>query len=449
VALPLISLRDATVAHGDGLPPALHGVSLDVHRGDWIAVTGDNGSGKTTLLATLGGVLPLRSGTMERAPSLRVALLLQDPDNQMVSSRVEHELALSVPREIDGVARRARISEAIERFALATLLARNPHRLSGGEKQRLALATVWLESPDVLLLDEPLSFLDREMRERVLTFVREMNASGTAIAWATPGGSDVDLARETIVLSGGRVEYSGKPPRTSRDSAAEPLTSDRGSGAREERLRFDSVSFGYEQGHLIDKLNFRANSGERVHITGRNGSGKSTFLLLAGGALAPSSGRITLSGYPRRVLYLPQSPERLFFAETVSEEIGFGLLRRGASFLGTPQLAEKVLEVVGLEPGASFAARSPFELSFGEMRRVAFAIAVSLDPGLLLLDEPTSCLDAAGRAVLDRVIRRAVAQGATVMIASHEESVPSDGGRVLELRDGALIDAAGPHVHSD
>jgi ABC-type sulfate/molybdate transport systems ATPase subunit len=83
------------------------------------------------------------------------------------------------------------------------------------------------------------------------------------------------------------------------------------------------------------------------------------------------------------------------------------------------------------------------------MRRVAFAIAVSLDPGLLLLDEPTSCLDAAGRAVLDRVIRRAVAQGATVMIASHEEGMPSDGGRVLELRDGALIDAAGPHVHSD
>ncbi|HKW13501.1 MAG TPA: ATP-binding cassette domain-containing protein, partial [Candidatus Krumholzibacteria bacterium] len=86
MALPLISLRDATVAHRDGLPPVIHEVSLDVHRGDWLAIAGDNGSGKTTLLATLGGVLPLRSGSQERTSGVRVALLLQDPDDQLIAS---------------------------------------------------------------------------------------------------------------------------------------------------------------------------------------------------------------------------------------------------------------------------------------------------------------------------------------------------------------------------
>src|SRR5436189_5736712 len=122
LAAPLISLRDATVAHGDGFPPVIHEVSLDVHRGDWIAIAGDNGSGKSTLLATLGGVLPLRTGSQERTSGLRVALLLQDSDDQLVASSVEHELALSIPRDVDAVTRRLRTSASIERFELAAFL---------------------------------------------------------------------------------------------------------------------------------------------------------------------------------------------------------------------------------------------------------------------------------------------------------------------------------------
>jgi energy-coupling factor transporter ATP-binding protein EcfA2 len=100
---PLISLHDASVAHREELPPAIHEITLGVHRGDWIAIAGDNGSGKTTLLAALGGVLPLRAGKMERATPLRVALLLQDPDDQLIASNVESELALSVPLDVDAV----------------------------------------------------------------------------------------------------------------------------------------------------------------------------------------------------------------------------------------------------------------------------------------------------------------------------------------------------------
>ncbi len=419
MASPLISLRDACVAHGDGFPPVLNDISIDVHRGDWIAIVGGNGSGKTTLLAALGGVLPLRSGRMERAPGARAALLLQEPDNQLVASSVARELSLSVPRDVGDAERRARIANAIERFELGGLLERNPHRLSGGEKQRLALATVWLEQPDVLLLDEPLSFLDDEMSERVISFVRGLNADGVAVLWATPGGEDAALARDVIELEDGRARRSGASAAETTPTLQPPRHAGPGTppSRGDSRLRFDSVSFAYDDARVFDNLSLDARAGECVAITGRNGSGKSTLLLLAGGALQPSSGRVVRNTRQHGVLYLPQSPERLFFAATVQEEIAFGLERGGVARVAARERSLAAMEQAALEP-VQFAGRSPFDLSFGEMRRVAFAIAFALQPELLLLDEPASCLDQLGTKRLAALVRDVREAGNTVVVTS-------------------------------
>ena len=458
----MISLHDATVVFSDGAPPALDRVSLTIERGAWIAVVGANGSGKTTLLAAIGGALPLHGGTIDRTGTVRTALLLQEPDNQFVATSVRHELALSVPTDVDDARRRARIEAAIARFELGALLERNPHRLSGGEKQRLALATVWLEDPDVLLLDEPLSYLDAPTRAHVIDFVRELNARGVAILWATPGGDDVSLARDAIILDRGLVTFAGAAanvrdgttsagdpadvarvlspghprhvPRRGGPGSAPPArvpTASAGSGVV---LRFDNVSFGYGDLSVLRDVTLEVRGGECVTVTGRNGSGKSTLLLLAGGALKPTAGRVVRDAGERSVLYLPQSPERLFFAETVLEEICFGLERRGATKAAARERAMDALRHVSLDPDV-FASRSPFHLSAGEMRRVAFAIAMSLEPGLLLLDEPASCLDRAGREVLDEVVYSRLSAGASVVVASHEDA-PNE--RVLTLRDGSL-----------
>ncbi len=439
MAPTLIALRDATVAHAGGFPPVLHEVSLTIHRGDWLAVSGANGSGKTTLLAALAGVLPLRSGQIERAPNLRVALLLQEPDNQLVASSVRQELALSVPRDVADAERRSRIDEAIARFELGALLERNPHRLSGGEKQRLALATVWLENPDVLLLDEPLSYLDRDTRERVIAFVRELNANGVAIVWATPGGEDVALARDVIVLQNGRASGARERVATDRapDGRAERDPSgwtEPGPASARARLLLESVSFSYDNADVLRDLSLSVSPGERVGIEGRNGSGKSTLLLLAGGAIKPTRGRVVRHTGEHGVLYLPQSPERLFFAESVMEEVAFGLERRGVARAEAREKARAALADASLDPDG-FAARSPFELSFGEMRRVAFAIAFALEPQLLLLDEPASCLDEEGRTVLDRLVGISAQRGAGVLVASHEDMRARGFDRIVALGD--------------
>jgi energy-coupling factor transport system ATP-binding protein len=429
---PLISLHDAVVSYEAQPRPALDGVSMEVAAGSWTAVAGANGSGKSTLLAALAGLLPLRAGAMQRG-ARRVAMLMQDPDDQFVASSVARELELSMD---PGEPRRAaRVAEAIERFALATVLQRNPHRLSGGEKQRLAMATVWLEEPDVLLLDEPLAYLDAENRSRVTGFVRELNNAGAAVVWATPG-EDAVLAHEVIVLDGGRACYQGDVAGASlgaSDDAEPPAGAGRPARQADKPCALDmqGVTFAYGDQPVLSGVDMTVGEGECVGVFGPNSSGKSTLLLIAGGALQPGAGRVVRGG--GAALYLPQSPERLFFAETVRDEIAFGLKRRGVAAAEIEGRAAESLGACGLEP-ARFLDRSPFQLSFGEMRRVAFAIAHSLCPALLLLDEPASCLDAAGRSVLRSLVDGRVAVGGAVALASHDMThLQGVGDRIVSL----------------
>jgi energy-coupling factor transport system ATP-binding protein len=275
-----------------------------------------------------------------------------------------------------------------------------------------------------------------------------LNAQGVAVLWATPGGEDVALARDAVLLERGRIVFAGAaadcPPDTgeAENAAASAGGAETGAPRRRpdprerSRLRFEAVSFAYGDAPVLRDVSLEVRAGECVGIAGRNSAGKSTLLLLAGGALKAKSGRVVRETREHGVLYLPQSPERLFFAETVIEEISFGLERRGASREAARERAIAALGEVSLEPGV-FGARSPFQLSLGEMRRVAFAIAASLGPDLLLLDEPASCLDRAGCAVLDALIDARTRAGAAVVVASHD---PAHLGRVCDrlvtIQDG-------------
>lgn len=431
----------------------LDGIQLHVERGRWVALVGANGSGKTTLLSVLASLVEPNEGSIAfdssggRAP--RVALLLQEPDNQLVTSSVRHELALSLPPGIGGEDAARRVAEAESRFELSALSARNPHQLSGGEKQRLALATVWLQDPDVVLLDEPTAFLDEPMTARCVEFVREAHERGATVVWAAPGESELEGADEVVCLDGGAVSFRGAPAEyrewPGRSALVPPPPpSPRGapSPGGDPEVEFDEVSFAYGRGaEVLSRFDLTVRSGECVGVAGDNGSGKSTLLLLAGGVLEPSRGRLVrrhsraASGGEQHVFYLPQSPERMFFAETVREELTFGLERLGMGASRARERAAAALSEVGLDPGR-FLEQTPFHLSAGEMRRVAFAVALSLEPSLLLLDEPTASLDPAGVAELYRLLERWRASRTTVVIASHDRRFLSACDRVVSLLTG-------------
>jgi len=434
----MITIENVTVSlppKDPGALPILKNISLKITSGEWVALVGDNGSGKTTLLKTIAGLFPLADGRIDFGEGKpRMSLLLQEPDNQFVATSVQNELVLSVPGNVGAVQRAARVDAAAERFSLIRFLERNPHELSGGEKQRLALATVWLAEPSFVLLDEPTAYLDAHERDRCHAFVGELHAQGATILFAAPDAKKTGAATQVVKLESGAICFDGAPDDLPRERAAieDPRQNEHKPGAV--LVSMNDVSFRYSEGPVIEGVSLDVREGQCLGVTGRNGSGKSTLLKLLSGVLKEEAGRIErpykkpVENGVQNVFHLFQNPERLFFAESVFEEIAFGLRSLGVPKAEREGRVAKALSSVDLDPH-TFMERSPFSLSFGEMRRLAFALVIALRPRLVILDEPASCLDRAGRRTLMTMIDRLAGEGAAVVVATHE---PGDIGPVTD-----------------
>ena len=452
----MIELKNISVSlprSGTNSSAILKNISLTIRDGEWVTLAGPNGSGKTTLLKTIAGLLPVDAGELKRegiasGQHSGMALLLQEPDNQFVASSVRYELLLSPPPSLSDRDRLENVSQAVDQFELGEFLERNPHSLSGGEKQRLAFATVWLSNPRLLLLDEPTSYLDAVERDRCVRFVDDLNRAGVSVVWATPSMGDLPKDRRVAYIDDGQITFDGTAgeyqpaagrPRPKDEATVLPTPLQTAARENTSVVLMRNVSFGYDGRPVITDFSLNLGRGECVAVSGRNGSGKSTLLGLLGGVLKPASGDIQRL-YPKAVergrqnlFYLFQSPERLFFAETVFEEIAFGLKALKIPRADIGKRVDGALTQVGLPP-AEFRDRLPFSLSLGEMRRLAFAITLALGPRFLLMDEPASCLDAPGLAILTDLIRHFRAEGCTIALASHDVD-PFSGlvDRVIEL----------------
>ncbi len=311
-----------------------------------------------------------------------------------------------------------------------------------------------------------------------------MKQHGVAVVWATPGGDDLLDAERVVCLDEGCVCYDGPaggigewikksdldviPPGDGPmlwgasegldepgpwggvSGMDRPAGGGKFLGGADVLISLRDVAFAYGEGDVLCGVNTDILAGEVVGVAGKNGSGKSTLLSLIGGVLEPTGGIInrkfkspvvrngSTGKSEQAVFYLFQSPERLFFAETVDEEISFGLKSLGADEKETAGVVAESLSRVGLDPDR-FLSRSPFSLSLGEMRRVASAIAYALRPKLLLLDEPSSCLDRGGLGVLAGLIDDLSAGGSAIVVASHDTRVLRKmTGRILTIENTRL-----------
>ncbi len=224
---PLIRVDGVSVSYptpGGGLVPALREISLEVRRGEWLAVIGHNGSGKSTLAKLFNGlVIPGRGtvtvdGLSTRNPAeLRrirqiVGMVFQNPDNQLVATIVEEDVAFG-PENL-GLARgeiAARVADAMRTVEIEDLRSRAPHQLSGGQKQRVAIAGVLAMRPSCVILDEATAMLDPSGRAEVLDTASALRRQGVTIVSITHFMSEVPRADRVIVLSEGRVALTGTP----------------------------------------------------------------------------------------------------------------------------------------------------------------------------------------------------------------------------------------------
>jgi len=221
----MIEIKDLSFQYGDH--KALDGITLDIREGEWIAVMGANGSGKTTLARCLNGLLLPTGGDVlvdgcsvldaDRLWDIRnrIGMVFQNPDNQIVSTLVEREIAFGLENlGIPSDEMRARVDEALARFDLTQYRCHPPHKLSGGEKQRLAIASVWVMRPKVMVLDEPASLLDPKGRREIEHILKNLDAAdGQTILHITQFPEEAMLARRVLIMARGKIVMDGDPQK--------------------------------------------------------------------------------------------------------------------------------------------------------------------------------------------------------------------------------------------
>ena len=438
-AAPLV-IEGLTFRYHTRPKAALRDVSLTLERGELLLVAGASGCGKTTLIRCINGLIPRTyrgdlegrillygqdaSGMTMARLSQTVGTVLQDPERQILGSFVLNEVAfglenLGLPREeiIQ------RVDETLDYLGISHLRDRETFYLSGGEKQKVALAGVLVMHPSILLLDEPLASLDPASAQEALALFRRLADEGVSIILVEHRVEDALSIHPDRVLfmQEGRTTYYGPPDDLAevvdyrevkmpahiviRRAASDPPPSFvpliKPDG-REPLVTFENVSFAYEEDGpiVIRDVNLTIHRGDVIALLGPNGAGKTTLVKHAIGLLKPRQGRVLVGGHDTREMsvaqiahtlgYVFQSPSHMLFAPTVREELAFGPKNLGYAEEAITEGVNRAVEIVNLRGLEEY---PPLALSFGQQKRVSIAAILAMRSKILVMDEPTAGQD--------------------------------------------------------
>ena len=222
----MLSVQNVTFRYDEGAKPALDGITLDIQKGEYVAILGANGCGKSTLAKHFNAILLPESGRVlvEGMPTSdeknllalrqKVGMVLQNPDNQIVATVVEEDVAFAAENlGVEPHEMRRRVDEAMQLAGIYAYKDKAPHKLSGGQKQRVAIAGVLAMQPDCLVLDEATAMLDPIGRQQVLRTVHRLNREkGITVVQITHYMEEAAMAGRVVVMSAGHVVMDG-PPR--------------------------------------------------------------------------------------------------------------------------------------------------------------------------------------------------------------------------------------------
>jgi energy-coupling factor transport system ATP-binding protein len=413
-----------------GGAPVLDGVTLEIADGEHVALLGPSGSGKSTLLRALAALVPhFHGGRFEgrvvvggidtrgaRPAELAgtVASVFQDPEDQIVMSKVANETAFGLenigvePGEIW-----PRVEEALALVGAEHLAERSTGELSGGELQRVSLASALALKPRLLLLDEPTSQLDPEAAEAFFDLVEHLPCA-VLVSEQRPARPLAHVDR-VLFMDAGRIVLDA-----SRDEALVWLAEHRPlylPHAPELVCSVRDVRFAYGDRVVLERVSLEVRRGEVVALTGPNGAGKTTLAQIAAGLLEPETGEVKRS----RAAYLAQDPGRHLVTERVLDEVALG---------SDVKRAHAQLARLGL---ATHEQRHPRDLSSGERERLALAAVLATEPELLVLDEPTRGVDPERKAELARLLRADAPARGTLVVTHDLVWAAEVADRIVEL----------------
>lgn len=484
----------------------LSGIDAEIGTGEVVFICGDSGSGKTTLGKCITGAVPgFYGGTMkgdvringtevasmkhsERASE--ITMVFQDPERQLMMSRVHREIAFGLENVgVDPAEMKKRVWESMQFCNILDLWDREIKTLSGGQKQKVAIASAISYMPKCIIFDEPTSQLDPLAAEEIIALIAKVNSELgiTAVIIEQRTERCFEISDKILLLEEGRVAFfgskedfyglSGKEqgfflpvhlriakhagakemPRSVRETrrlmasrACPPVTFGSGRGAcksgqgrKEDFLRASNLSVSYGSRGVLKGIQLTASRGDFIGILGPNGAGKSTLLksltgLLKYGGSVKVGGkevsRMKSGEIGRMVGYVSQNPNDYISKETVFEELKFTLDNYGSNDISA---IEDVLRLLGLEGVRD---KNPRDLSGGERQRVAIASVLVNRPDVLLLDEPTRGLDSGLKLQLGRLLSRLRDEGVAILLVTHDVEFASEFcSRYILLFSGEII----------
>jgi energy-coupling factor transport system ATP-binding protein len=499
----MIKFSNVSLIYPNSTTTVIEDLNLEIAEGELVLVIGPTGSGKSSLLRLINGLVPHHTGgilagsievdglsTAEVKPgglAHLIGIVGQNPINGFVADTVEEELVFGMEAlNLSSETMRKRVEEVLDSMSLASLRHRSIATLSGGEQQRVAIASALVAHPKVLVLDEPTSALDPIAAEEVLSILHRLvhDLSLTVVIAEHKLERVIQFADRIVHITGSGTAVIGTPEEIMKNSPiAPPIVElaktlglkEIGVSVREMRrmtkefreshqilqpeapttssnpcVAIEGLTISYNGKNAVNSLSAVLHENEIVAIMGRNGAGKSSLLRAIAGVSENTSGEVMVNGINPQKLhskqrrenigYIPQEPSDLLYGQSVSDECKQAdkdnEVQSGTTFALLSQLV----------PGIS-AHTHPRDLSEGQRLGLALSVVLSANPHLLILDEPTRGLDYQAKRVLTKLlIDFARVFNRSVIIATHDvELVAELATRTIFIADGDIV-ADGPTI---
>lgn len=463
----MITLNKVSFSYKGGQEKSLHEVSLRIPKGQCVLLCGVSGCGKTTITRLINGLVPhffegdlsgeitVNGLDAKQADILKlsdiVGTVFQNPRTQFFNTDTDSEIVFGLEnRGLPSKVLSNRLERVNEELHIQNLCGRSIFELSGGEKQKIAFASVYATSPDIFVLDEPSSNLDYHSINELKSFIKKIKQQGKTIVVAEHRlWYLMDIADRVIFMENGRlisdmginefaalseneIENMGLRARSLSDIKFGKVGMN--SGKKVLEVRDLTVKLGNKT--ILDDVSFKVNSGEIVAITGENGAGKTTLARALCGLNGEIGtvflgGEILSSKRRREGSYMVmQDVGHQLFTDSVDAECSLGIAK---------PIKENIDEVLTLLSLSKLKEKHPLSLSGGQKQRLAVAVSMLCGKKILIFDEPTSGLDFDSMNEVGALIKRLAEEEKIIIIITHDrEFIQTICSRVMVLESGKI-----------